>query len=72
MRYITVLCEMHQNYAEDKDNMYWLRNETNCRGIGFALLEENWRGSYDLIKFRKLDSMIKLSEYFDSRDELEG
>lgn len=63
MKYITILCEMSNDRAKVGKTTYWLTKNTNIHGIGFALLEKVWQGSYKLLRFHDLDFMSLYSDF---------
>lgn len=69
MKYITILCDLCNDRAKVGKKTYWLTKEYNFFAKGFALLQKTWQGSYDLIKFRELNSMNVLADIIDDGDE---
>ena len=63
MKYITILCELCNDRARVGNRTYWLTKESKIYAKGFALLEKTWQGSYNLLRFRNLDSMSLSSDF---------
>ena len=72
MKYITILCRIDNDKARVGKRVYWLTKDSKINAKGFALLEKTWLGSYNLLRFRDLESMEPLDENFDDGDGLEG
>lgn len=62
MKYITILCDLSNDRAKVGNRTYWLTKDSKIYAKGFALLEKTWQGSYNLLRFRNLNSMDLFSD----------
>lgn len=54
MIYKTVFGTFKGNYIEAKEGFYWLTEPIVHKGMGYALLNKTYRGSYEVVKILRI------------------
>ena len=71
-RYITEFGHLKPNVFKSEHERYWLAREVNTSCWGFAVLEKNPFGFYNIINFRDIELMTEPGQFLEVRDKLVG
>lgn len=72
MRYITEFGQLKTNVFKGKHTTYWLARKSDFHCWGFALLEKNSYGFYNILNFRDIELMTEPGQFLEVRDSLVG